>query len=57
MADEPKKPEEQERARRAEQARIGGFTGDMCPECGNFMMVQNGACLKCTACGATTGCS
>ena len=34
-----------------------GFSGDMCPECGSAMMVQNGKCLKCLNCGATTGCS
>ena len=34
-----------------------GFTGDTCSECGSTMMVQNGKCLKCNNCGATTGCS
>jgi ribonucleoside-diphosphate reductase alpha chain len=34
-----------------------GFEGDACPECGNFTMVRNGTCLKCTTCGGTTGCS
>ncbi len=34
-----------------------GFTGEMCPECGMAAMVQNGKCLKCVNCGATTGCS
>jgi ribonucleoside-diphosphate reductase alpha chain len=34
-----------------------GFTGDLCGECGSTMMVQNGKCLKCVNCGATTGCS
>lgn len=34
-----------------------GFTGDTCSECGSTMMVQNGKCLKCVNCGATTGCS
>jgi ribonucleoside-diphosphate reductase alpha chain len=38
-------------------AREKGFTGDPCPECGNFTMVRNGTCLKCHTCGATTGCS
>jgi len=38
-------------------AREKGFTGDTCPECGNFTMVRNGTCLKCQTCGATTGCS
>ncbi len=34
-----------------------GFSGEMCPECGLATMVQNGHCLKCVNCGATTGCS
>jgi ribonucleoside-diphosphate reductase alpha chain len=34
-----------------------GFTGDPCPTCQSLRMVRNGSCLKCTDCGATTGCS
>ncbi|MEC8877709.1 MAG: vitamin B12-dependent ribonucleotide reductase, partial [Candidatus Thermoplasmatota archaeon] len=34
-----------------------GFSGDPCPDCGQFMLVPNGNCFKCTGCGATTGCS
>jgi len=41
----------------AVEARLKGFEGDACPECGNFTMVRNGTCLKCTTCGGTTGCS
>ncbi|MBV8190059.1 MAG: adenosylcobalamin-dependent ribonucleoside-diphosphate reductase, partial [Alphaproteobacteria bacterium] len=41
----------------AREARLRGFEGDACPECGNFTMVRNGTCLKCTTCGGTTGCS
>jgi ribonucleoside-diphosphate reductase alpha chain len=41
----------------AHEARLQGFEGDACPECGNFTMVRNGTCLKCTTCGGTTGCS
>ncbi len=37
--------------------RSMGFEGDPCPECGAMMMSRNGSCLKCHACGATTGCS
>jgi hypothetical protein len=40
-----------------ETARLAGFEGDPCPECGQFMLVRNGTCLKCDGCGATTGCS
>ncbi len=42
--------------RRAE-ARMKGYVGEACPECGNFTMVRNGTCLKCDTCGSTTGCS
>jgi len=38
-------------------ARLRGYEGDMCGECGSFTMVRNGTCLKCDACGATSGCS
>jgi ribonucleoside-diphosphate reductase alpha chain len=34
-----------------------GYTGDLCPSCSRPTMVRNGSCLKCAACGATTGCS
>lgn len=41
----------------ASMAQELGFTGEMCPECGQATMVQNGKCQKCVSCGATTGCS
>jgi ribonucleoside-diphosphate reductase alpha chain len=34
-----------------------GYSGEACPDCGNFTMVRNGTCLKCETCGSTTGCS
>jgi ribonucleoside-diphosphate reductase alpha chain len=42
--------------RRAE-ARIRGYEGESCTECGNFTLVRNGTCLKCDTCGSTSGCS
>jgi len=39
------------------QARLKGYEGDACGECGQFTMVRNGTCLKCISCGATSGCS
>ncbi|WP_321391025.1 vitamin B12-dependent ribonucleotide reductase [Emcibacter sp.] len=39
------------------QARMKGYEGDACQECGNFTMVRNGTCLKCDSCGSTSGCS
>ena len=38
-------------------AKLKGYTGDTCPDCGNLSMVRNGTCLKCDDCGSTTGCS
>jgi ribonucleoside-diphosphate reductase alpha chain len=38
-------------------AKMKGYEGDMCSECGSFTMVRNGTCLKCETCGATSGCS
>ncbi len=49
-------PEETVAEKRAE-ARMKGYVGEACPECGNFTMVRNGTCLKCETCGGTTGCS
>lgn len=39
------------------EARIKGYEGDSCSECGNFTLVRNGTCLKCDTCGGTSGCS
>lgn len=39
------------------EARMKGYEGDPCGECGNFTLVRNGTCLKCNTCGGTTGCS
>lgn len=42
---------------RISEARMKGYEGDGCSECGNFTMVRNGTCLKCDTCGSTSGCS
>jgi ribonucleoside-diphosphate reductase alpha chain len=39
------------------QARMKGYEGDSCGECGNFTLLRNGTCLKCDTCGSTSGCS
>jgi ribonucleoside-diphosphate reductase alpha chain len=39
------------------EARLKGYTGDICASCGSLTMVRNGTCLKCTTCGETSGCS
>lgn len=45
------------RSEQIRHARMKGYEGDACPECGNFTLVRNGTCLKCDTCGGTTGCS
>ena len=39
------------------QAKLKGYAGDACGDCGNFTLVRNGTCLKCVTCGSTSGCS
>ncbi len=39
------------------EARMKGYEGDACGECGNFTLVRNGTCMKCDTCGSTSGCS
>lgn len=42
---------------KSEVARMKGYSGDACSECGHMTLVRNGTCLKCITCGSTTGCS
>jgi ribonucleoside-diphosphate reductase alpha chain len=42
---------------RIREAKMKGYEGDACGECGNFTLVRNGTCMKCVTCGATSGCS
>jgi ribonucleoside-diphosphate reductase alpha chain len=42
---------------RRTEARLKGYEGEDCRECGNFTLVRNGTCLKCDTCGSTSGCS
>ncbi len=51
------KAEAPSKEQRSAAARLAGYQGDACPECGNFTLVRNGTCLKCDTCGGTTGCS
>jgi ribonucleoside-diphosphate reductase alpha chain len=39
------------------KARMQGFEGEACGECGNYTLVRNGTCMKCNTCGSTSGCS
>lgn len=43
--------------KKVREAKLKGYEGDPCRECGSFTLVRNGVCLKCDTCGATTGCS
>jgi ribonucleoside-diphosphate reductase alpha chain len=45
------------RVQQIREARMKGYEGDSCGECGNFTLQRNGTCLKCDTCGATSGCS
>jgi len=45
------------RMEKIREARMKGYEGDSCGECGNFTLVRNGTCLKCDTCGSTSGCS
>jgi ribonucleoside-diphosphate reductase alpha chain len=38
-------------------ARMKGYEGDPCGECGQLTLLRSGACMKCDTCGATSGCS
>ncbi|RKF15107.1 vitamin B12-dependent ribonucleotide reductase [Roseovarius spongiae] len=39
------------------KARMQGYEGEACGDCGNYTLVRNGTCMKCNTCGATSGCS
>ena len=38
-------------------ARVMGYTGEQCGQCGSMKVKRNGSCSVCTDCGETTGCS
>lgn len=44
-------------AEKIREARLKGYEGDPCGNCGAFTLVRNGVCLKCNSCGETSGCS
>jgi len=35
-------------------AKLKGYEGDPCTDCGQLTLVRNGTCLKCQTCGATS---
>jgi ribonucleoside-diphosphate reductase alpha chain len=44
-------------ADRRTEAKMKGYEGESCGECGNFTLLRNGTCMKCDTCGGTSGCS
>jgi ribonucleoside-diphosphate reductase alpha chain len=40
-----------------DKAKMQGYEGDPCGDCGNYTLVRNGTCMKCNTCGGTSGCS
>ncbi len=48
---------DRDRDQSRDEAKLKGYEGDACPECGQFTLVRNGTCLRCDSCGASTGCS
>ncbi len=38
-------------------ARLKGYTGEQCSNCGSMKVRRNGTCSVCEECGTTTGCS
>ena len=54
----PTKPKtESEHSEKIRVAKLQGYEGDPCGNCGAFTLVRNGVCLKCQSCGETSGCS
>jgi ribonucleoside-diphosphate reductase alpha chain len=50
-------PRLKNQAEKVRVARLKGYEGDPCSECGQLTLVRSGACCKCDTCGASSGCS
>jgi ribonucleoside-diphosphate reductase alpha chain len=46
-----------EKTEKIREAKMKGYTGDICTVCGSAEMVRNGTCQKCLNCGEASGCS
>jgi ribonucleoside-diphosphate reductase alpha chain len=57
VSHEVEAPAERSASELRNEARVKGYEGEACQECGNFTLVRNGTCLKCDTCGSTSGCS
>ena len=44
------------RSNGASIAKMQGYEGDPCGECGNFTLLRSGSCTHCATCGTTSGC-
>lgn len=53
----PKPQGQSEHSEKIRVAKLQGYEGDPCGNCGAFTLVRNGVCLKCQSCGETSGCS
>lgn len=40
-----------------QEARVKGYTGEQCTNCGSMNVKRNGSCTVCEDCGMTSGCS
>ncbi len=45
------------RTARIVEARVKGYTGEQCFNCGSMRVKRNGSCTVCDDCGTTSGCS
>ncbi len=45
------------RTARIAEARVKGYTGEQCFNCGSMRVKRNGSCTVCDDCGTTSGCS
>ncbi|MBX3095859.1 MAG: vitamin B12-dependent ribonucleotide reductase [Fimbriimonadaceae bacterium] len=57
VIDRPATAQVSDRSAEIREARMKGYEGDPCGDCGAFTLVRNGVCLKCVSCGSTSGCS
>jgi len=46
-----------DRLDKIQEARVKGYAGEPCQQCGSLRVRRNGACLVCEDCGTTSGCS
>ncbi len=57
FAEQPSSSNTSTRKSQVYQAKVQGYTGEQCENCGSMRVKQNGTCKVCEDCGMTTGCS